>query len=131
VKFSRPDLTRNSAEYSQDYALLRPWVDEFIVWDYFAIEGLPPENSARVAAYCDDEFGPDGFFLSIGLWGRRGGIVSPEALARSLRSALEGGAEQIWITPARQLTPSHWKTLAQFARAGAEGGYPGASSRVR
>jgi len=111
VKFSRADLTRNSAEYSQDYALLAPWVDEFIVWDYFAIEGLPPENSARVAAYCDDEFGPDGFFLSIGLWGRRGGTVSPEDLARSLRSAREGGADHIWITPARQMTPSHWDAL--------------------
>ena len=131
VKFSRADLTRNSAEYGQDYALLRPWVDEFVVWDYFAIDGLPPENSARVAAYFDDEFGPDGFFLSIGLWGRRGGSVSPEALARSLRSAREGGAEHIWITPARLLTPSHWNTLAEFAREDAERSYLGASSRVR
>lgn len=111
VKFSRADLTRNSAEYSQDYALLAPWVDEFIVWDYFAIEGLPPENSARVAAYCDDEFGPDGFFLSIGLWGRRGGTVSAEAFARSLRSAREGGADHIWVTPARQMTQAHWDAL--------------------
>jgi cellulose synthase/poly-beta-1,6-N-acetylglucosamine synthase-like glycosyltransferase len=120
VKFSRADLTRNSAEYGQDYALLRPWVDEFIVWDYFAIEGLPPENSARVAAYCDDEFGPDGFFLSIGLWGRRGGTVSAEDFARSLRSAREGGADHIWITPARQMTPAHWEALRTHVGGGGE-----------
>ena len=120
VKFSHGDLTRNSAEYSQDYTLLAPWVDEFIVWDYFAIEGLPPENSARVAAYFDDEFGAERFFLSIGLWGRRGGTISAEALARSLRSAREGGAEHIWITPAKQLTPAHWSALAEFVGAGGE-----------
>ena len=114
VKFSRGDLTRNSAEYSQDYALLRPWVDEFIVWDYFAIEGLPPENSARVAAYFDDEFGAGNFFLSIGLWAGRGAYISADVLARSLRSAREGGAEQIWITPARQMMPAHWGVLREF-----------------
>lgn len=117
VKFSRPDLTRNSAEYSQDYTLLAPWVDEFIVWDYFAIEGLPPENSARVAAYFDDEFGADRFFLSIGLWGRRGATLSAGDMARGLRAARQGGAENLWITPLRQFTPEHWTALAEFARA--------------
>ena len=121
VKFSRPDLTRNSAEYSQDYALLAPWVDEFIVWDYFAIEGLPPENSARVAAYFDDEFGADRFVLSIGLWGQRGASVSADELGRALRAARQGGAENLWITPLRQFTPEHWAALAAFARAGGAG----------
>jgi len=116
VKFSRGDLTRNSAEYGQDYALLSPWVDEFVVWDYFAIEGLPPENAARVAAYLDDEFGAHGFFLSIGLWDRNGGTISVEAFARGLRSARLGGAERIWITPAKDLSPAHWDALAEFVR---------------
>jgi cellulose synthase/poly-beta-1,6-N-acetylglucosamine synthase-like glycosyltransferase len=116
VKVSRGDLTRNSIEYSQDYALLAPWVDEFIVWDYFAIEGLPPENSARVAAYFDDEFGADRFSLSIGLWAGSDGTISPEIFARGLRAAREGGAERIWITPARQMTPAHWDVLENFAR---------------
>ncbi|MGB5082750.1 MAG: hypothetical protein WBO23_18640, partial [Burkholderiales bacterium] len=116
VKFSRGDLTRNSAEYGQDYALLAPWVDEFVVWDYFAIEGLPPENAARVAAYFDDEFGANAFFLSIGLWDRDGGTIPAEAFARGLRAARLGGAERIWITPARDLSPAHWDAVAEFAR---------------
>jgi cellulose synthase/poly-beta-1,6-N-acetylglucosamine synthase-like glycosyltransferase len=116
VKVSRGDVMRNSVENGQDYHLLAPHVDEFVVWDYFAIEGEPPERSAHVAAYLDDEFGADKFYLSIGLWDRFGYISAAE-LARALRSAQEGGATQLWITPAKQMAASHWKALAEAVRA--------------
>lgn len=115
VKVSRADVMRNSVENGQDYHLLAPLVDEFVVWDYFAIEGDPPERSARVAAYFDDEFGADRFYLSIGLWGQSG-TLSAETLARALRSAQEGGATKLWITPADMMTKSHWKALADAVR---------------
>lgn len=116
VKVSRNDVMKNSVENGQDYHLLAPLVDELVVWDYFAIEGELPERSARVAAYLDDEFGADKFYLSIGLWDRFG-YISGDELARALRSSQEGGATQLWITPAKQMTSSHWKALADAVRA--------------
>ncbi len=116
VKVSRGDVMRNSVENGQDYHLLAPHVDEFVVWDYFAIEGEPPERSARVAAYLDDEFGADKFYLSIGLWDSFG-YISGNEFARALRSAQEGGATQLWITPAKQMSTSHWRALAEAVRA--------------
>lgn len=116
VKVSRGDVMRNSVENGQDYHLLAPHVDELVVWDYFAIEGEPPERSARVAAYLDDEFGAGKFYLSLGLWDRFG-YISGNELARALRSSQEGGATQLWITPAKNMSAAHWKALAEAVRA--------------
>jgi len=116
VKLSRDSLQRNSAENGQDYRLLAPLVDEFVVWDYFALESLAPETSASVAAYFNDEFGARRYFLSLGLWDKSGGFISPESLARALRAAREGGAWRIWITPGEALTPGHWRAIAESAR---------------
>ncbi len=115
VKVSRVSLQHNAVEAGQDYALLAPWVDQFVVWDYFAIEGLPPESSARVAAYFDDEFGAARFYLSIGLWKTRGYIDADE-LARALAAARTGGAEQIWVTPAKSLDDAHWRAIRAAAQ---------------
>lgn len=115
VKVSNGDVLQDSRENGQDYHLLAPVVDEFVVWDYFALEGQPPERSARVAAYFDDEFGTDKFYLSIGLWDRSG-TLSGEKLARALRSAREGGATKVWITPAEKMTTQHWKAIADSVR---------------
>jgi hypothetical protein len=116
VKVSRNDVMKNSVENGQDYHLLAPLVDELVVWDYFAIEGESPERSARVAAYLDDEFGANKFYLSIGLWDRFG-YISGNELARAMRSSQEGGATQLWITPAKEMTSSHWKALDEAVRA--------------
>lgn len=130
VKISRDTLFRNSAENGQDYRLLAPHVDEFVVWNYYALENQPPEVSARVAAYFGDEFGPDGYFLSLGLWGRRTRVISPESLARALRSAKEGGARHLWITPYKDMTAAHWRVLAESVGGEARLAY-GASLSVR
>ena len=115
VKVSRSGVMHNSLENGQEYHLLAPLVDELVVWDYFAIEGDQPERSARVAAYLDDEFGAKKFYLSVGLWDRFG-YISGNELARALRSSQEGGATQLWITPAKQMTSAHWKALADAVR---------------
>jgi cellulose synthase/poly-beta-1,6-N-acetylglucosamine synthase-like glycosyltransferase len=113
VKLSRDTLFRNSAENGQDYRLLAPHVDEFVVWNYYALENQPPEVSARAAAYFADEFGPDGYFLSLGLWGQHTRVIPPESLARALHSAREGGARHLWITPYKDMTEAHWRVLAE------------------
>ncbi len=115
VKLSRDTLFRNSAENGQDYRLLAPLVDELVAWDYFALEDQPPEYSARAAAYLADELGTDRYYLSVGLWAKYGRVISPEQLARALRSAREGGARHLWITPAKDLSRAHWRALAEFA----------------
>lgn len=123
VKLSRGNITNNSRENGQDYRLLAPLVDEFIVWDYFGLVGRTPESSAGVAAYFDDEFGADRFMLSVGLWKQsrflwmlREGFISAASLGRSLKSAQLGGSDRIWITPAKELTPEHWQAIADFVR---------------
>ncbi len=116
VKVSHSDLMRNSVENGQDYHLLAPFVDEFVVWDYFGTEGNSPESVAPIASYFDDEFGASKFYLSIGLWDRTG-TISGDELARALRSAQEGGATQLWITPAEKMSALHWKALANAVRA--------------
>lgn len=116
VKLSRDSLQRNSVENGQDYRLLAPLVDEFVVWDYFALESLAPETSASVAAYFTDEFGAQRYFLSLGLWNKGGGFISAGSLTRALRAARVGGAQQIWITPGEALTPGHWRAIAESAR---------------
>ena len=125
VRVSRDDMTRNSAENGQDYYVLEPNVDRFVVWDYFALVGLPPESSARVAAYFDDEFGPGRSYLSIGLWDKsqplkfwqpRERYISAAELSRSLNAAALGGVRDVWITPAKEMTAEHWQALAQWVR---------------
>jgi hypothetical protein len=129
VRVSRDELTRNSAENGQDYYLLEPNVDRFVVWDYFALVGLPPESSARVAAYFDDEFGPNRSYLSIGLWSKsqplkfwepREQFISAAELQRSLKAAELGGVRDVWITPAKEMTAEHWQALAGWVQ-GREG----------
>lgn len=116
VKISRGNLSRNSVENGQDYDLLAPYVDEFVVWDYFATEGESPESAGPVAAYFNEKFGASKYYLSVGLWGRSVNISGDE-LARALRSAQEGGAANLWVTPAEHMTTLHWKALADVVHA--------------
>ena len=115
VKVSHDDLKRNSVENGQDYQLLAPYVDEFVVWDYFATEDKSPESATQIAAYFKDKFGSDKFYLSIGLWGRND-TISADELSRALRAAQEGGATQLWITPAEKMSALHWKAFADAVR---------------
>lgn len=117
VKFSRDDPGRNSRENGQDYRLLRPLVDELVVWDYFAIERLPPEVSGKAAGYLSRYLGPDRYWHSIGLWDDQGGTIDAERMAHAIRAASEGGSENIWITPSGRMTRAHWSAIADFKQA--------------
>ncbi|HEY4072913.1 MAG TPA: glycosyltransferase family 2 protein [Herbaspirillum sp.] len=114
VRVSRDDLTRNSSENGQDYRLLLPLVHRLVVWDYFAMDRLSPRATGKVARYMSGHFGRDRYWHSIGLWNDKGGAIDAEQLAHAIRSARQGGSSNIWITPAKDLTNSHWKALARL-----------------
>ena len=122
VKLSRNDIQRNSLENGQDYTKLAPLVDELVVWHYYGIGGDAPESSSHVAAWLDDELGPNKTYLSLGLWKTgwldRIGIMPANELYRGLKAARLGGARQLWITPARDMSNAHWRALARWVREG-------------
>ncbi len=120
VKLSRGDIHRNSLENGQDYQLLAPLVDELVVWNYFGIGRELPETSSYVAAWFDDEFGPDNHYISLGLWktGWFGdtGVLPADEFYRGLVASRLGGAKNIWITPAKDMSDDHWQALARWAK---------------
>lgn len=114
VRVSRDDLTRNSSENGQDYRLLLPLVDQLVVWDYFAIDRLPPRAAGKVAKYLSRNFGANRYWHSIGLWDDKGGSIDADQLTRAVRAARNGGSRNIWITPGKDLTDAHWQALAKL-----------------
>ncbi|HWW06781.1 glycosyltransferase [Collimonas sp.] len=114
VRVSRDNLTRNSSENGQDYRLLLPLVDQLVVWDYFAIDRLPPRVAGKVARYLSRNFGADRYWHSIGLWDDKGGSIDAEQMAHAIRAARRAGSKNIWITPGKDLTASHWQALEKL-----------------
>lgn len=114
VRVSRDDLSRNSRENGQDYRLLLPLVHRLVVWDYFAMDRLSPQVTAKVARYMSRHFGRGRYWHSIGLWNDKGGAIDAEQMAYAIRAARRGGSSNIWVTPAKDLTRSHWQALARL-----------------
>lgn len=114
VRVSRDDLSRNSRENGQDYRLLLPLVHRLVVWDYFAMDRLSPQATAKVARYMSRHFGRGRYWHSIGLWNDKGGAIDAEQMAYAIRAARRGGSSNIWVTPAKDLTRSHWQALARL-----------------
>ncbi|HZY03700.1 MAG TPA: glycosyltransferase [Anaeromyxobacteraceae bacterium] len=110
VSVSWKDLSREGRDHGLDWRRLLRHVDRIVPWDYATLEGLPPEASRRLASYLVDHFPPSHYYLSVGLWARRG-TVSPAALAATVQQALQGGATRLWITPNDLLGEEHWKLL--------------------
>ncbi|WP_284053380.1 glycosyltransferase [Stakelama marina] len=114
VKVSRGNFSRNSRENGQNYDLILPRVDQLVVWDYFALNGLEPDSSGKLARYLSRELGPDRYWHSIGLWDRHHHSVPADAMGDSISAAVRGGARNLWITPGRRLSRKHWETLARL-----------------
>ena len=114
VKLSRDDLSCNSRENGQDYALLRPHVDEFVVWDQFALDGAEPAQSAEAARHLSQELGPDEYWHCVGLWHNDGLPLDAQQMRRSLLGALHGGARRLWIAPSHYLSPLHWQQVDEL-----------------
>jgi cellulose synthase/poly-beta-1,6-N-acetylglucosamine synthase-like glycosyltransferase len=114
VRVSRDALERNSRENGQDYDLLLPLVDQLVVWDYFAIDQLPPEETDNVAEYMSHYLGSERYWHSIGLWNGKGGSIDADQMYRAVRAARLGGARNIWLTPGKQLTRQHWQAIEKL-----------------
>ena len=111
VPVSWDDLRRHGRDAGLDYARVLRHADRIVVWNYFAMDGRPPEVSRELARELRRAVPRDRVFVSIGLWGPRGGVVSPEEFGRAIRYTLEGGVSNLWITPNHLMTPAHWDAL--------------------
>ena len=111
VAASWKDLRRDGKDHGHDYARLSRVADRLVVWDYFALEGLPPSASRDLAARLAATLEPGRWMLSLGLWGRDGKPISPDDLGAAVAAALEGGARHIWVTPNDQITDAHWNAI--------------------
>jgi hypothetical protein len=113
VAASWKDLSRDGRDFGQDYARVLRHADRIVVWDYFALEGLPPSASADLARHLVASHPASHFDVSIGLWGKGGAVVGPAELDAALAAALSAGARQVWVTPNDQLTDAHWASVAR------------------
>lgn len=113
VAASWKDLSRDGRDFGQDYARILRHADRIVVWDYFALEGLPPSASGDLARHLAASFPASHFDVSIGLWGKGGTVVSPADLDAALAAALSAGARQVWVTPDDRVTDAHWAAITR------------------
>src|SRR6266849_2816772 len=111
VAASWKDLRRDGKDHGHDYARLQRVADRLVVWNYYALEGLPPGASRDLAARLAATLEPGRWTMSLGLWGRNGKTISPGDLSLALAASIEGGARHIWITPNEQITDAHWNAV--------------------
>jgi hypothetical protein len=115
VPASWDDLSRQGRDSGLDYNRVLDRVDRIVVWNYFALEGRPPEISRDVAQQLRRSLPANRVFVSIGLWAERGRVLSPGDLERAMRFTREGGITNLWITPVHMMTQAHWDAIAAVA----------------
>jgi len=108
VAASWKDLRRDGKDHGHDYARLQRVADRLVVWNYYALEGMPPAASRELAERLASTLEPGRWTMSLGLWGRDGKPISPDDLAAALAASVEGGARHIWLTPNDQISDAHW-----------------------
>lgn len=113
VAASWKDLSRDGRDFGQDYARILRHADRIVVWDYFALEGLPPSASGDLARHLAASYPASHFDVSVGLWGKGGSVVGPTDFDAAVAAALSAGASQVWVTPNDQVTDEHWRSLAR------------------
>jgi hypothetical protein len=113
VEVSWGRLDRESAEKGQDYAVMLQHADRLVIWDYFGLSGFRPEYTGEIARFLA-KYDPDKIVLSIGLWARGGGFISPDALRRAVQAGLQSTIPNLWITPSQYLSDDHWKALTDI-----------------
>jgi glycosyltransferase involved in cell wall biosynthesis len=111
VAASWKDLARDGRDYGHDYGRLVRHADRIVVWDYFALEGLPPSASRDLARHLAARYPASHFDLSVGLWGKGASVVPAPELDAALAAAVAGGARRVWVTPNDQVTDEHWRSV--------------------
>ncbi len=105
-------LERESAEKGQDYAAMLQYADRLVIWDYFGISGYRPDYTGVIARYLK-KYGPDKIIISVGLWAKGEGTISPDALRQAMQAGLQSDIPNLWITPSLRLNEEHWKALTE------------------
>ena len=85
-------------------------VDKLILWGYFDLDTLPPENLQNTANTLK-QFDTDRIIFTIGLWNKQEQAVSADKVARAITALQNGGVTNIWITPASLMTDAHWSAI--------------------
>ncbi len=111
VPVSWDDLSRQGRDSGLDYARVLRHADRIVVWDYFAMDGRPPESSRDLVRALRRSVPPDRVFVSIGLWTPSGEAMPPEEFRRAVADSVEAGMPNLWITPNHLMTPAHWAAL--------------------
>jgi hypothetical protein len=111
AKLSREDPSRNSIENGQDYALLRPHVDEFVVRDEFAFDEAASLEAIEAVGYLCKALGPEAYWHCVELSHRDQPTLRAREMRRALLRALRGGAQQLWIGSSQHLSPLHWQQI--------------------
>jgi hypothetical protein len=87
-------------------------VDKIIIWGYFDLDSLAPENLQNTASILK-QYGSERTIFLIGLWNKQLQAVSADKLQRAITAVQQGGLTNIWITPASLMSDSHWSAIEQ------------------
>jgi hypothetical protein len=87
-------------------------VDKLIIWGYFDLDSLAPENLQNTASNLK-QYDPNRIIFLIGLWNKQMQAISAEKLQQAITALQNGGITNIWITPASLMTDAHWSTVEQ------------------
>lgn len=115
VPVSWSDFSKNGRESGLDYTRVLKHADNIVVWNYFFLEDLPESVSEKLSSYMSQNFPPDSFYISLGLWGKKD-PMTPRAFSEGIRLTLKGGAKRIWVTPDSMLTEDHWRELIKHLK---------------
>lgn len=112
VPVSWNNFANEGKEAGLDYRRMLKHADKIVLWNYYLLEDKPPESSRDLSQYMSQNFPPDSYYISIGLWGETS-TVDAASLGSAIHSTLEGGSDRIWITPNHMLSDDHWRQVAR------------------
>jgi hypothetical protein len=110
VPVSWKGLERNGRDSGLEYRKILGAADKIVVWDYFALEDVPPGASEALARHLAAHLPVSAFYISLGMWAKHG-QVAPDALAEAAAAAVRGGATQVWLTPNSLVSDAHWRAF--------------------
>jgi cellulose synthase/poly-beta-1,6-N-acetylglucosamine synthase-like glycosyltransferase len=112
VPVSWKNFANEGKESGLDYRRMLKHADKIVLWNYFYLEGNSPEVSTALSGYMSRNFPTNAYYISIGLWGKKG-QADAASMSAAISATLAGGSKQIWITPNDMLSNEHWKEITR------------------
>jgi hypothetical protein len=110
VPVSWKNFALEGKEAGLDYRRMLKHADKLVLWNYYHLEGKPPEVSRSLSQYMRKNFLDSSYYISIGLWGSNK-PADASSLDAAISGTLSGGSSQIWITPNDMLSDAHWDSV--------------------